>query len=125
MQYPNWFLNMFKREVDHLTEDITIASELPPIDEVNAFKRNKVWKYIADTVDYRIKSARDDLENQGVDLEVIRIYQGRIEELRFIASLPDFIIENFKQLNAEIEAKKEAEKLEVEKKQEATSWERT
>ena len=122
MRYPEWFLNLFKKEVDHLSEDVTIGSDVPPKDEAEAFKRNRVWKYISDTIDFRIKSARDDLENQSMDLETLRVYQGRIEELRFIGSLPDFIIENFDNLKAEVEAKKEAEK--PKDKQEATSWQK-
>ena len=122
MRYPEWFLNLFKKEVDHLSEGVTIGSDVPPKDESEAFKRNRVWKYISDTIDFRIKSARDDLENQSMDLETLRVYQGRIEELRFIGSLPDFIIENFDNLKAEVEAKKEAEK--PKQKQEATSWQK-
>ena len=122
MQYPKWFDRLIKKDVDSLSESVTIGSDLPPLSEVEAFMRNTVWKYISDTIDFRIKSARDDLENQSMDLETLRVYQGRIEELRFIGSLPDFIIENFDNLKAEVEAKKEAEK--PKQKQEVTSWQK-
>ena len=122
MRFPNWFKQRPKKEVDHLNETVTIGSDIPPVSEVQAFKRDRIWKYIADTIDFRIKSARDDIEDQRMDLETIRVYQGRIEELRFIASLPDFIIENFTQLKAETEAKQKAE--EEPTKQEVQSWAR-
>lgn len=121
MRFPNWFTSRIKKPVDHLSESVTIGSDIPPVSEVKAFKRDAIWKYISDTIDFRIKSARDDLEDQRLDIETIRVFQGRIEELRFIASLPDFIIENFTQLKAEVDAKQKAEE---ETKQEAKSWQK-
>lgn len=67
---------------------------------------------MSDTMAFRIKSARDDLEDQNLDIETIRVHQGRIEELRFIDSLPSFIIENYENLRSELDAKKEANKKE-------------
>lgn len=125
MQYPDWFLNLIKKDVDSLSESVLIGGDVPILEEVKAFSRNKIWKYIQDTINFRIKSARDDLEDQNMDIETIRAYQGRIEELRFIGSLPDFIIENYPQLKSEVEAKKAAEKKEDEPKKEEKSWVRS
>ena len=126
MQYPKWFLDILKKhDVDVISESVIVGSDVPILEEVKAFSRNKIWKYIQDTIDFRIKSARDDLEDQNMDIETIRAYQGRIEELRFIGSLPDFIIENYTQLKSEVEAKKAAEKKEDEPKKEEKSWVRS
>lgn len=123
MRYPDWFKKLFKKEVDLCNEEVIFGSDMPPPEELKSFKRNPIWKYISDTIDYRIKSARDDLENQNLDLDTFRVFQGRIEELRFIGSLPDFLIENYDQLKAEVKAKKEAEKEEP-TKQEESSWQK-
>lgn len=121
MNYPKFFKNILKKNVDSVSENI-LTSKLPPKDEIEAFKRNAVWNYIADTIDFRLKSARDDLENQNIDIDTIRVYQGRIEELRFIGCLPDFLVNNFDLLKAEVDAKNEAEKQEVQTEKEAKSW---
>lgn len=121
MQYPKWFKGLIKKEVDNLSESIMLGNDLPPMEEVQAFMRNSVWKYIADTISFRIKSARDDMEDQKIDLETLRVYQGRIEELRFIGDLPNFIIDTYNQLKAEIEAKRAAENTDEPKKEEK-SW---
>jgi hypothetical protein len=124
MQYPKWFDRLIKKDVDSLSESVTIGSDLPPLSEVEAFMRNTVWKYISDTIDFRIKSARDDIEDQNMDLETIRVNQGRIEELRFIGSLPKFVIDSYTQLKDEIDAKKAAENTDEPKKEEK-SWVRS
>lgn len=123
MQYPNWFKKLFKLDVDIISEAVMLGNDTPSLERLQTFVRDSVWKYITDTIDFRIKSARDDLEDQHLDIETIRVYQGRIEELRFIRSLPQFVIENFEQLRAEIQAKSEAEKKE-EPKKETLSWQK-
>lgn len=112
---------MMKRNVDNISESVMLGNDIPPLEEVEAFTRNSVWKYILDTIDFRIKSARDDMEDQKVDIETIRVFQGRIEELRFIGDLPTFIIDTYAQLKDEIAAKKAAEEKD-EPKKEDKSW---
>lgn len=121
MHYPRWFKQMMKRNVDNISESVMLGNDIPPLEEVEAFTRNSVWKYILDTIDFRIKSARDDMEDQKVDIETIRVFQGRIEELRFIGDLPTFIIDTYAQLKDEIAAKKAAEEKD-EPKKEDKSW---
>lgn len=121
MRYPKWFSNNKKKSVDVVSEAVIAGTDLPPIEEVRAFMRNTVWKYMLDTINFRIKSARDDLEDQRLDTETIRVYQGRIEELRFIGDFPAFIIDTYIQLKAELDAKKEAEKSNEPVKEEK-SW---
>lgn len=120
MDYSKFIKKVFKKDVDTVSDNV-LTSKLPPKEEIEAFKRNAVWNYIADTIDFRLKSARDDLENQNIDIDTIRVYQGRIEELRFIGCLPDFLIDNFDLLKAEISAKVANEEQEQTKK-EAKSW---
>ena len=121
MHYPKWFKQIIKRDVDNLSESVMLGNDIPPLEEVEAFTRNGVWKYISDTIDFRIKSARDDMEDQKIDIETLRVFQGRIEELRFIGDLPTFIIDTYTQLKDEIAAKKAAED-EDEPKKEDKSW---
>lgn len=118
MWYPDWFRKQKKQSVDLMKESI-ISNDIPPVSEVAAFKSGRIWRYIEETLFYRIKSARDDLENQTLDIETIRVYQGRIEELRFLSSLPDFIIELSNAIKDEIEATEKAKE-----KQEEKSWEK-
>lgn len=101
-----------KKEYDNLSEQVLIGSDLPTLDSLKSLLRSSVWKYMSDTMAFRIKSARDDLEDQNLDIETVRVHQGRIEELRFIDSLPSFIIENYENLRSELDAKKEANKKE-------------
>lgn len=101
-----------KKEYDNLSEQVLVGSDLPTLDSLKSLFRSSVWKYMSDTMAFRIKSARDDLEDQNLDIETIRVHQGRIEELRFIDSLPSFIIENYENLRSELDAKKEANKKE-------------
>jgi hypothetical protein len=108
-----------KKDFDRITDDMFAGRDLPGLDEIKHLVKTDIWKYIADTIAYRVKSARDDLEDQNLDLDTIRVQQGRIEELRFIESLPDFLIEQYDNLKAETGASREAKASSVNKKQEA------
>lgn len=98
-----------KKNFDAYTDDYFTNEDLPPQSEVRNFVGLAVWKYISDTISYRIRAIRDDLEDQNVDIETIRVQQGRVEELRFIIGLPNFILKNYDNLIAEISAVKKAE----------------
>lgn len=102
-----------KKDVDGISEEYIIASELPFLDEIKSFTSTRMWKYVHDTLAFRIKSARDDMEDQNADIETLRVMQGRIEELRFIETLPDFLIANYDNLKAEISANKETNAKDV------------
>lgn len=97
-----------KKNFDDISEDSYVGIDIPSVEEVRNFESNPVWKYISDTIKYRVNSARDDLEDQNADIDTIRVHQGRIEELRFIESLPGFLISQHDNLVAEKEASKAA-----------------
>lgn len=66
------------------------------------FLSSNVWKDIKHIVALRLSECRDMLEG-GVDADIgrIRVEQGRAEELRYILSLPDSIVEEWETLNEE------------------------
>jgi hypothetical protein len=97
-----------KSNYDNMSDTSYLSLNLPRIEELRSFEHNEVWRYISDTLKYRIYAARDDLEDQNADIETMRVHQGRIEELRFILDLPRFIIDQYDNLKAELDAKEAA-----------------
>ena len=95
-----------KKNFDDVSEEHLTNTELPPLSNIRDFVGNHVWKYIAETIAFRIKSVRDDLEDQNSDIDTIRVNQGRVEEMRFIENLPSFLINQYDNLKAEIDADK-------------------
>ena len=108
MWYPKF---LRKTETDHVNADL-IDTDLPSKERLQTFIKDPVWRYIADSIAYRIKGSRNDLEDQRLDIETIRVYQGRIEELRFIEQFPQLIIDQYDEMKAELDAKREANKKE-------------
>ncbi len=108
-----WLVDKWKKfmdtEVDDMTADL-IDTKLPSVERLKAFAKDPVWQYINDTIRYRIKASRDDLEDQRIDIETVRVYQGRIEELRFVQAIPSFLIENYDSITDELKGKAEAKK---------------
>lgn len=85
-----------------------LEENLPPVEELKNFISGRIWKYLEATIMFRIEGCRDDLERgQSDDLDTLRINQGRAEELRFIASYPQFLIDNYENLREEIKTKEE------------------
>jgi len=66
------------------------------------FISGNVWKDMKNIIALRLSECRDMLE-AGIDADInrIRVEQGRAEEMRYILSLPDNIIEDWENLNEE------------------------
>ena len=106
------FLNKEKKEIDHVKGEM-LDESLPSKGRFIAFTQDPVWKYLSDSIAFRIKCSRNDLEDQRLDIDTIRIYQGRIEELRFIESFPQLIIDQYDEMMSEVDAKREANKKDI------------
>lgn len=85
-----------------------LEDNLPDVEELRNFVNSRIWKYLEATFMVRIEGCRDDLERgQSDDLDTIRINQGRAEELRFIVSYPQFLIDNYDNLRDELKTRQE------------------
>jgi len=94
-----------KRNYDGITDSAFLSIDIPRPEDIRSFINSSMWRYISDTLKYRINAARDDLEDQNLGIDTIRVHQGRLEELRFLLDLPDFIIDNYDNLRAELDAR--------------------
>lgn len=59
---------------------------------IREFKSSSGWLDIRDIIDERIKSIRDQLENEA-DIETLKFHQGCVHELRLLKDYPDIISE--------------------------------
>jgi len=62
--------------------------------EVQDFTISNTWKDITEIVQDRIKSVRDQLENE-IEMDLIKFHQGRVQECRVFLDLPEIILEGF------------------------------
>ena len=85
-----------------------LEDNLPDVEELRNFSKGRIWKYLEATFMVRIEACRDDLERgQSDDLDTVRINQGRLEELRFIVTYPQFLIDNYDNLRDELKTRQE------------------
>lgn len=59
---------------------------------IKRFSRNKVWKYFVSYMEARLEAARDELE-MCTSVEEMRLWQGKVEELRNLISLPELTMD--------------------------------
>lgn len=84
---------------------------LPLESNFREFLTSSIWRYIEESLRYRLEGVRDELEDPGLSHDQDSYNKGRTNELRWILEFPQWLVDNYDALKAEVEAAiKEKEK---------------